>query len=184
MESETNDPESPVESSDKERRLLQQIKLILALKYAKTDNELSEIFPYLYLGSIGGSMCKKNLVSAGITHILVVADNIKPRFPECFTYKCVSFLDTPDSDLASILPECFDFIDQAQQEGGKVFLHCFAGKSRSPSVCMAYVMRTNMIRLLDAFKFVRERRKVTMPNTGFMHQLKRYEEALGIVIDN
>ena len=184
MDPETNDPKSPVESSEKEHRLLQQIKLILALKHAKTDNQLSEIFPHLYLGSIGGSMSKKNLASAGISHILVVADNIKPRFPEYFTYKCVNFLDTPDSDLASILPECFEFIDQAQQAGGKVLVHCFAGKSRSPSVCIAYVMRTNMIRLLDAFQYVRERRKATMPNTGFMHQLKRYEESLGIVIDN
>lgn len=180
MEPETKEPEPAVSPSDNESKLIQQIKFILALKYAKTDNQVSEIFPHLFLSSVGAAMTKKNLNTAGITHILIVADNIKPRFPEEFTYKTISFLDTPNSDLLAILPECFDFIDQGQREGGKVLLHCFAGKSRSASVCIAYVMRTNMIRLLDAFRYVREKRTATMPNTGFMHQLKRYEELLGI----
>ena len=184
MEPEENEPQLHKATTENELKILQQIKLVLALKYAKNDNIPSEIFSHLYLGSVGAAMNKNNLMGIGITHVLVVADHIKPRFPDLFTYKCVSFLDTPESDLLGILDECFDYIDQVQREGGKVFLHCFAGKSRSAAVCIAYVMKVNRISLLEAFRFVRERREAAMPNTGFMHQLKKYEESLGVIINN
>ncbi|OMJ78558.1 hypothetical protein SteCoe_21580 [Stentor coeruleus] len=180
MEESTEEPQAPVAPTENELRLLQQVKLILALKYAKNDNQAAEILPHLYLGSVGAAMHKKNLQSAGITHIIAVADNIKPRFPEIFTYKCVDFLDTCTADLLSILPECFEFIDDAQRNEGKVLLHCFAGKSRSAAVCIAYVMKSLNISLLEAFRHVRERRQCALPNTGFMRQLKKYEESLGI----
>jgi protein-tyrosine phosphatase len=154
--------------------------MILAFKYAKTDKVAAEIYPFLFLGSVGAAMHKVSLQESGITHVLAVADGIKPRFPELFTYKCIDFLDLGTADLLGILPECFDYIEQAQALGGKVLLHCFAGKSRSASVCIAYVMRNSRISLLEAFRYVRERRNCAMPNTGFMKQLKIYEESLGI----
>ena len=175
---ESNQTEPKLLSNPNDNRLIKQIKMILAFKYAKNDSSPSEIFPYLYLGSVGAAMHKSNLQSLGITHVLSVADNITPRFPDLFTYKCIDFLDTPESDLLSILPECFDFIEKAAKNDGKVLLHCFAGKSRSASVCIAFLMRTNRVSLLEAFKFVRERRTCAMPNTGFMRQLKSYEEIL------
>jgi protein-tyrosine phosphatase len=178
MESDTSETQGSPKPTEAESRLVHQVRLLLALKHAKTDNQASEIFPHLYLGSIGAAMSKKNLQEQGITHILTVADNITPRFPDLFVYKCISLLDTSESDLLTILPECFEFVDQACAQGGKVLLHCFAGKSRSASVAIAYVMKSTFVSLLDAFRLVREKRPCAMPNTGFMKQLKIYEERI------
>jgi protein phosphatase slingshot len=172
---------APQGASENELRLLQQVRIILALKHAKTDGQPSEIYSHLYLGSIGAAMNKNNLSRLGITHVLCVADNIKPQFPNLFTYKSIEILDTANSDVLAILPQCFEFIDQVADQGGKVLLHCFAGKSRSASVCIAYVMKSQRLSLLDAFRYVRERRNAALPNTGFMRQLKVFESELGIV---
>ena len=49
---------APQGASENELRLLQQVRIILALKHAKTDGQPSEIYSHLYLGSIGAAMNK------------------------------------------------------------------------------------------------------------------------------
>lgn len=50
--------------------------------------------------------------------------------------------------------------------------------SRSATVVIAYLMRHHDMALIDAFKYVRDRRPCISPNPGFMHQLVRYEQVL------
>lgn len=65
--------------------------------------------------------------------------------------------------------------DQVKQSGGKVLVHCEAGISRSPTICMAYIMRTQRLRLEAAFDIVKQRRRVISPNFSFMNQLQQFE---------
>lgn len=62
-----------------------------------------------------------------------------------------------------------------RQSGGKVLVHCEAGISRSPTICMAYIMRTQRLRLDAAFDVVRQRRHVVSPNFSFLGQLQQFE---------
>ena len=63
-------------------------------------------------------------------------------------------------------------------EGRNILVHCAAGASRSASFTIAYLMRKNKMDRDDAFKFVKERRKIIRPNSYFMKQLKDYEVKL------
>lgn len=74
---------------------------------------------------------------------------------------------SPDSSL--FLP------DHVKQSGGKVLVHCEAGISRSPTICMAYIMRTQQLRLDAAFDIIKQRRAVISPNFSFMGQLLQFE---------
>ena len=47
----------------------------------------------LYLGSLGNAQDKKLLDEIGITHILTVANNIKPKFENEFKYEVINILD-------------------------------------------------------------------------------------------
>lgn len=157
-----------------------QLRLIFALRYAQTDGRPAKILDYLYLGSVGAAMNKAVLKEEGITHVLTVADKLSPMFPTEFTYLSLSLLDSTDANLLELLPTALEFIERAREAGGKTLVHCFAGKSRSSSVCIAYLMQTQRLNLLEALRFVRARREVVMPNTGFLAQLKRFEASLGI----
>lgn len=77
------------------------------------------------------------------------------------------------------------FPDEVKQEGGKVLVHCEAGISRSPTICMAYLMKTQRLRLEEAFDAVRQRRAVVSPNFSFMGQLLQFEnEVLASATDS
>ena len=97
--------------------------MFLAMKHAKTDSVPMEIIPGLFLGSIGAAMSKRNLQTAGITHILTVADKIQPMHPNEFEYKVIEILDTEQANLKERLPECIDFCHKVISSGGKILVH-------------------------------------------------------------
>ena len=77
-------------------KLYAVVKALTAMKLTKEDSNPGKVFDQLYLGSIGAAYNKKVLDEIGITHILTVAANIKPRFPKDIEYKCFELLDSPN----------------------------------------------------------------------------------------
>lgn len=71
----------------------------------------------------------------------------------------------------------FSFLstERVKEEGGKVLVHCEAGISRSPTICMAYIMKTQRLQLEQAFDVIRQRRAIISPNFSFMGQLLQFE---------
>lgn len=173
-------PEATGSDPARMERLMMQLRLIFALRYAQTDGQPVKLLDHLYIGSVGAAMNKAALKAEGITNILTVADKLSPMFPTEFTYLSIALLDSMEANLLEILPRALEFIEAAREAGGKTLVHCFAGKSRSSSVCIAYLMKTERLNLLEALRFVRARRQVVMPNTGFLTQLKQLEVSLGI----
>ena len=64
-------------------------------------------------------------------------------------------------------PSAIQFIKDGMQSGGIVFVHCFAGVSRSSSVVIAYMMAEHNLAFYEAMSFVRKRRHIIFPNIGF-----------------
>lgn len=72
----------------------------------------------------------------------------------------------------------FQFTDDIKDKGGRVFVHCHAGISRSATVCIAYVMLTRRLSAHDAYQFVKSKRPIISPNLSFMGQLIQFEHKL------
>ena len=102
--------------------LVKRIRMMMIIRHCTEDNEPHEVIPGLFIGSIGASLNKTLLKQVGITHILCVADNIEPAFPNDFTYKLVKILDSPDVDLKPHLQSCFEFIGYGLA-AGKILVH-------------------------------------------------------------
>ncbi|XXG79410.1 hypothetical protein AAC387_Pa09g0484 [Persea americana] len=132
----------------------------------------------LFLGSIGVAHNKDILKRFNITHILIVAKSLDPAFPNDFIYKKIEVLDSPDTNLEQHFDECFNFIDEAKRMGGSVLVHCFAGKSRSVTIIVAYLMKKHHMSLSQALDIVRSKRPQAAPNYGFMLRLQKFEKSL------
>ncbi|XP_078095416.1 dual specificity protein phosphatase 1-A-like [Mustelus asterias] len=134
-----------------------------------------EILPFLYLGSAYHSSRKETLQSLGITALLNVSSNCPNYFEGVFEYKCIPVEDSHMADISAWFCQAIDFIDSVKNNGGRVLVHCQAGISRSATICLAYLIRTQRVCLDEAFDFVKQRRGVISPNFGFMGQLLQFE---------
>ena len=144
----------------------------------KEDNIPCKIDEGLYLGSIATAANKPALKDCNITHILTVAGRIPPAHPNDFVYKIIDVVDRDDEDLKQYFNECFDFIDEAKRHDGGVLVHCFAGRSRSVTIVVAYLMKTRGMSFFEALQHVRSIRPAAGPNQGFICQLEDFEKSL------
>eukprot|EP00245_Coleochaete_scutata_P006188 TRINITY_DN203_c0_g1_i2.p2 TRINITY_DN203_c0_g1~~TRINITY_DN203_c0_g1_i2.p2 ORF type:complete len:164 (-),score=34.56 TRINITY_DN203_c0_g1_i2:1112-1603(-) len=132
----------------------------------------------LFVGSVGAAHNKAELQQCQVSHVICVANFIPPPYPNDFKYTQVEILDSPNVDIVSRFVECFDAINEAKQQGMAAMVHCFAGRSRSATVVVAYLMKEHGISLDEALTIVRRTRPEACPNSGFMGQLRGYEKML------
>jgi len=136
-----------------------------------------KILDGLYLGSADASQNLEVLKKRNITHILTVGIGLKLYFPSEFQYKHIEVFDYEQADLFSHFESSTQFVDQGRTKGGGVLIHCAAGISRSPTLTIAYLMRTFNWSYQKASNFVLSKRWVS-PNNGFVRQLLKYEKEL------
>ncbi|KAG5627909.1 hypothetical protein H5410_013127 [Solanum commersonii] len=147
-------------------------------KIIREDKNPCMIEEGLFLGSLGAANNKVALESLNLTHILTIARDINPPYPNEFVYKVLSVHDRVDVNISHYFEECFDFIEEAKGQGGGVLVHCFAGKSRSATIVIAYLMKKHGMSHSEAFELVKSKRPVVSPNAGFMTQLENYDKTL------
>lgn len=146
---------------------------------ASFDQVCSHVIDHVYVGSGTVARSHEILVENGITHILNSAGYACPEyFPDEFTYMTLWLKDSPSEDITSVLYIVFDFIEAVRQQGGRVFVHCCKGVSRSTSLVIAYLVWLQRCTFQDAFNFVKAARAVTNPNLGFACQLLQFQKQL------
>mmetsp|Transcript_3731 Transcript_3731/g.4180 ORF Transcript_3731/g.4180 Transcript_3731/m.4180 type:complete len:115 (-) Transcript_3731:848-1192(-) len=84
--------------------------------------------------------------------------------------------DDPSEDIAHLFQKAFDFI--RSDKNTNVLVHCVSGISRSGTIVVAYCMQYLGLDYKQALDFVRSRRSVVYPNSGFQTQLQAFEKEL------
>ncbi|KAL2653722.1 hypothetical protein R1flu_021850 [Riccia fluitans] len=166
-----------MEEFDKQK-MAKILRAFLLAKYLRNDSVPAELEQGLYLGSVGAAFNKGLLQNWNVTHVLAVAGGVDMPFPRDFKYMRIEVLDSAEVDLAHHFDRCFAFIDEARMNGGGVLVHCFAGRSRSVTVAVAYLMKNYGLRLPQALAHVTSRRKEAQPNPGFLRQLQIFDQQL------
>ena len=73
-----------------------------------------------------------------------------------------------DDSLYKHFDEIIEFIDKHRKNKTNVFVHCYAGISRSATAVIAYLMKKNNWDYHSAFVYCKQRRNVIFPNLGFI----------------
>lgn len=90
----------------------------------------------------------------------------------------IAVYDDPNEDLYQHFDQCADAIANEAMRGGRCVVYCKNGRSRSATICVAYLMKHQGLSLVDAFQTVKNARSVVEPNPGFWSQLEKYEQEL------
>lgn len=135
----------------------------------------------LYFGNVKPAKNKETLLDLGITSIL---DLIKYKKPEDeikhgknFNFLHLSVEDSPTNSIYWC-EQSSRFIENEIKKGGKVYVHCLQGISRSTTAILHYLMTCCGDTLKEAFDLVRSRRKVACPVYGFMKDLSELDKKL------
>lgn len=64
---------------------------------------------------------------------------------------------------------------------GILLVHCIGGLSKSPAICVAYLMQTNSINLLQSYLFVQQCRPKVLIDSNYLQQLRHFETEQNLV---
>jgi protein-tyrosine phosphatase len=148
-----------------------KIFLDVEMKRAYFSPEIDQITEKIYLGNADAARSKENLKEIGISHILMVGNFLYPFFPNDFIYHSITVEDNDNEDLGKYFIECFKFIDSSD----KIYIHCQAGRSRSSTIVISYLMYKMKMDSRQALKYVKDRRPVVKPNLGFTSILRNFD---------
>ena len=148
--------------------------------------DCDEVYPGIFIGDAATAKNKKYLKILGITHLLNAAEGKRYGFvntdKDYYADTTIKYLGLPLADLFTTdISKYFyiaaDFIDDAVSTGGKIFVNCMVGMSRSATCVLAYLMIKKEMLAVDAVRLVRKNRYI-QPNDGFLHQLAQLDNQL------
>ena len=165
-------------------RVLSVLGLGLDFSVDLRERFFTEITPTLYLGARPNQERVQELKSAGVTHVVscLKADERSQMLflQQDFDHLFLEIHDGIHQDIAATFAQFFDFVAAATSSDpkAKLFVHCEVGVSRSPTLVIAFLMKTEALSFFDALCQVRSKRFQVLPNIGFASQLQRLEHEL------
>lgn len=129
----------------------------------------------IFLGDLASALELNNLKNRNILAILTVSEDFVFFDQRDFTHLQIKLKDTIKTPICTIFDSTNQFIKE-NLEKSNVLVHCFQGISRSATVVIAYLMEKNNWKYEEAFEFVKKKRKIISPNSGFISQLINYEK--------
>ncbi|XP_074535481.1 dual specificity protein phosphatase 14 [Halichoeres trimaculatus] len=136
---------------------------------------VSQIRPGLYLSGLDSALNVGVLSSRNVTLVVNASGLEDVSYPQLDGLQVlqVPVQDQPHAPLRLFFDLVAERIDQ--NHTGTTLVHCSAGRSRSPALIMAYLMRFEGLSLRRAHELVLEQRPFIRPNAGFWRQLMDYE---------
>ena len=144
---------------------------------------MSEITGQIWIGSYGDIANEDFLDEREITQILCCAEELPLRigFPYSLKFqghKVPIIDDKVDEKTKAYFLEAATVLDGWVNDGKKIFVHCFAGISRSVSIVITYLMVFKGWSYDLAFQHIKLRRPRINPHSDFIPILKSIEAKL------
>ncbi len=113
---------------------------------------MRRIRPSLFVGPAAHPDDIRRLQRAGVTAILSLQEpvrdlpeaaiqRIRDACGEAVAYRNVAVRDYDPYDLIRRLPDVLEVLAELHRDGHVVYVHCCEGVNRSPSVCLAYLVK-------------------------------------------
>lgn len=139
---------------------------------------MTQILPWLFLGSIDEAEDQKWLQEHGITHVLNTSKDIfllssasidNDSNDEYIDIGDRKYFHAPFCDLDHndnfdrYIQSAIEFICACRDEQGKILVHCYAGVNRSTTTVLFYLALHEDYKLIDAYAFVKAKRDCINP---------------------
>ncbi|XP_043272241.1 dual specificity protein phosphatase 19-like [Venturia canescens] len=164
----TNEAGERYEIYDGVERKLKEKRLPFVVD-EKPDMQIARITEGLFLSSQDPVTNEESLKNHCIRHVLSLGIKV-PVELDGIKYHFVDFLDLPEFEISTVIPECLRIIHECKRDN--ILVHCNAGVSRSATIVIAYLMATENFKYEEAYERVKSLRTCIRPNDGFVKQLQ------------
>jgi hypothetical protein len=178
------------ESDDSDSDIIQDYDGILKIELYEDENNSTRIYPAssyyneyktfygepthvidnIYLGSAFNAATYDTLKKFDIKVIMNATTEISNYYPKEFTYIRYQLYDNNKHSIKKYLEKSFNDIQLHQQQTqGNILIHCFMGASRSASIVLYYLMKTQKhsdgkpFSFDDAVTYLKEKRITVNP---------------------
>lgn len=152
------------------------------------DPPPTEILDFLYLGSVQDAKNVSFLKKFNITQIINVSqEEYYSPDPEHVTVRWFYAEDTCDFDIQKYFSTTEKILSTARRlffaekdlrRRERVLVHCQKGRSRSATIVLAHLIRSNGWSVAEALEYVSNKREQVEPNLGFIEALRVYQESM------
>jgi protein-tyrosine phosphatase len=135
----------------------------------------SKIDDNLYLGNSYNAANYSHLKDRNIVGIVNVTEEITNYFDDCneFDYLKINILDNTKTNIIDHIDKIMEFVKNKQKDGN-ILIHCFAGKSRSATCVLYYLMKKYNYSYEDAHKLLNDKRHCVNINNKFIGDLQEH----------
>ena len=143
------------------------------------SSHITEIIDKIFLGSYSNAKDKEELEKNNIKYILNCASECKNIFEDKIKYLKLEIQDQNDFPIQDYFEKGAQFIHESlNNNDGNILVHCMQGKSRSTTILMAYLIKYKKEDTNSAYKIIKAKRRLAMPNLGFMYKLREFEKII------
>ncbi|CAO3599671.1 unnamed protein product [Absidia cylindrospora] len=146
------------------------------------DFTISEIIPgFLYVGpEIETNDQADQLLARPIRRVLNMAEECHDhpllQHHHDLVYRKIAARDTVEMrNIDHVMMEAVGFIEEAKRYHEPIYVHCKAGKSRSVTAILAYLVSCERWTLKQSYRHVIKARPNMSPNIGFIAELMKLE---------
>lgn len=141
-----------------------------------------EILPNLWLGNIKIAQTLTFFIDHKIKCVINCSKDLPFYNEKCINVR-VSVHDNLEKKeinrLYDYFDTCSDFIHKHLTNNEPILVHCYAGKQRSASIILAYLMKYAKISLYDGVNLIQSKRfQAFTPGINFLSSLEKYENYL------
>jgi protein-tyrosine phosphatase len=137
-------------------------------------SEPTKIDDCIYLGSAYNAANYKTLLDNDIKTIVNITSEISNYYEDIddFTYINFKIYDTQnDSFDIDFFDNIYETIIKHQKKGNNMLIHCYAGRSRSASIVLYYLMKKKNISILEAYEYLKKKRELININNRFIQNI-------------
>jgi protein-tyrosine phosphatase len=154
-------------------------KVGLYEEYSFFFDKPTHIIDNIYLGSAYNAASFDTLRDCNIKTIVNVTKEISHYYPSDFEYIRFDIYDNNEQSIAKYLDQSYQFIVDKQKAQGNILVHCYMGSSRSASVVIYYLTKTQKktngeyFTFDDALDFIKKKRNIVNPTFRFTKDLAK-----------
>ena len=156
------------EDEDKSTRIYPPVGVVT--EYSSFWSAPTHVVDNIYLGSAYNAASYQTLKNRNIKVIMNATTEISDYYPDEFIYLRYKLYDNNKHSIKKYLEKSYDDIKNHQENTpGNIMIHCFMGASRSASIVIYYLMRTQkkeddtFFTFDDAITFLKDKRIVVNP---------------------